>query len=95
MANMEARNSNRAHASRYAVSLGLTSWKGSRSVSSSQLLAVREHRRSIDLVRYRLFGSDLHGLETVASVSGGIQVGRRTQRQAVAQGSGRRRGARP
>jgi predicted transport protein len=27
--------------------------------------AVREHRRSIDLVRYRLFGSDLLGLETV------------------------------
>lgn len=36
--------------------------------------AVREHRRSIDLVRYRLFGSDLLGLETVASVSGGMQV---------------------
>ncbi|MEU9191647.1 DUF5655 domain-containing protein [Streptomyces hundungensis] len=32
--------------------------------------AVREHRRSIDLVRYRLFGSDLLGLETVASVTG-------------------------
>ncbi|MGW4441915.1 DUF5655 domain-containing protein [Streptomyces sp. NPDC004682] len=32
--------------------------------------AVREHRRSIDLVRYRLFGTDLIGLETVASVSG-------------------------
>lgn len=36
--------------------------------------AVREHRRSIDLVRYRLFGSDLLGLETVASVGGGMQV---------------------
>lgn len=35
--------------------------------------AVREHRRSIDLVRYRFFGSDLFGLETVASVSGGMQ----------------------
>ncbi|MFJ4803866.1 transporter [Streptomyces murinus] len=46
--------------------------------------AVREHRRSIDLVRYRLFGSDLLGLETVASVSGGMQVARRTRRQAVA-----------
>ncbi|MGW1605210.1 DUF5655 domain-containing protein [Streptomyces eurythermus] len=33
--------------------------------------AVREHRRSIDLVRYRYFGRDLLGLETVASVSGG------------------------
>ncbi|MFE2595480.1 DUF5655 domain-containing protein [Streptomyces sp. NPDC059396] len=32
--------------------------------------AVREHRRSIDLVRYRLFGNDLLGLETVASVTG-------------------------
>jgi predicted transport protein len=32
--------------------------------------AVREHRRSIDLVRYRLFGSDLLGLETVASAGG-------------------------
>lgn len=46
--------------------------------------AVREHRRSIDLVRYRLFGSDLLGLETVASVSGGMQVARRPRRQAVA-----------
>ncbi|MFF5537808.1 DUF5655 domain-containing protein [Streptomyces cinerochromogenes] len=47
--------------------------------------AVREHRRSIDLVRYRLFGSDLLGLETVASVSGGMQVARRARRQSVAQ----------
>lgn len=46
--------------------------------------AVREHRRSIDLVRYRLFGSDLLGLETVASVSGGVQVARRARREAVA-----------
>ncbi len=45
--------------------------------------AVREHRRSIDLVRYRLFGSDLLGLETVASVSGGMKVARRARRQAV------------
>ncbi|MET8215815.1 DUF5655 domain-containing protein [Streptomyces hirsutus] len=45
--------------------------------------AVREHRRSIDLVRYRLFGSDLFGLETVASVSGGMQVTSRARRQAV------------
>ncbi|WP_405591498.1 transporter [Streptomyces sp. NBC_01092] len=45
--------------------------------------AVREHRRSIDLVRYRLFGSDLLGLEAVASVSGGVQVARRARRQAV------------
>ncbi|MEU3188375.1 DUF5655 domain-containing protein [Streptomyces sp. NPDC006923] len=32
--------------------------------------AVREHRRSIDLVRYRLFGDAHIGLETVASVAG-------------------------
>ncbi|MFF4363791.1 transporter [Streptomyces sp. NPDC001604] len=32
--------------------------------------AVREHRRSIDLVRYRYYGSDHIGLETVASVTG-------------------------
>ncbi|WP_129287480.1 DUF5655 domain-containing protein [Streptomyces sp. GZWMJZ-114] len=43
--------------------------------------AVSEHRRSIDLVRYRLFGSDLLGLETVASVSGGTRSARRTRRQ--------------
>ncbi|MFF8731098.1 DUF5655 domain-containing protein [Streptomyces sp. NPDC015171] len=47
--------------------------------------AVREHRRSIDLVRYRLFGSDLLGLETVASVSGGMAMGRRARRHSVAQ----------
>ncbi|MFB7484645.1 DUF5655 domain-containing protein [Streptomyces anulatus] len=45
--------------------------------------AVREHRRSIDLVRYRLFGSDLLGLETVASVSAGTQVARRARRQST------------
>ncbi|MEW2313375.1 DUF5655 domain-containing protein [Streptomyces sp. NPDC006864] len=45
--------------------------------------AVREHRRSIDLVRYRLFGSDLLGLETVASVSGGVKVARRARRPEV------------
>lgn len=45
--------------------------------------AVREHRRSIDLVRYRFFGSDLLGLETVASVSSGMQTTRRARRQAV------------
>ncbi|KNB53449.1 endonuclease NucS domain-containing protein [Streptomyces caatingaensis] len=31
--------------------------------------AIREHRRSIDLVRYRFFGEDHFGLETVASVA--------------------------
>ncbi|MGW1126402.1 DUF5655 domain-containing protein [Streptomyces sp. NPDC002526] len=46
--------------------------------------AVHEHRRSIDLVRYRLFGSDLLGLETVASVSGGMRVSRRVRRPPAA-----------
>ncbi|ALC27035.1 MULTISPECIES: endonuclease NucS domain-containing protein [Streptomyces] len=32
--------------------------------------AVREHRRSIDLVRYRYYGSDQIGLETVVSATG-------------------------
>ncbi|MGW5098052.1 DUF5655 domain-containing protein [Streptomyces nodosus] len=50
--------------------------------------AVREHRRSIDLVRYRLFGSDLLGLETVASVSGGMQVARAPRRRRVARAAG-------
>ncbi|MEU1296201.1 DUF5655 domain-containing protein [Streptomyces sp. NPDC005840] len=45
--------------------------------------AVREHRRSIDLVRYRLFGSELLGLETVASASGGMRVARRARSGAV------------
>ncbi len=34
--------------------------------------AVSEHRRSIDLVRYRYFGSDHFGLEMVASVTGAL-----------------------
>ncbi|WP_405928145.1 DUF5655 domain-containing protein [Streptomyces griseus] len=46
--------------------------------------AVREHRRSIDLVRYRLFGSDLLGLETVASVSC-MQLARRARCRPIAQ----------
>lgn len=47
--------------------------------------AMREHRRLIDLVRYRLSGSDLLDLETVASVSGGIQVARRARPHSVPQ----------
>ncbi|GGU65888.1 hypothetical protein GCM10010274_63180 [Streptomyces lavendofoliae] len=43
--------------------------------------AVREHRRSIDLVRYRYFGNDLIGLETVASVTGQPGASRRTRRR--------------
>ncbi|MER6573865.1 DUF5655 domain-containing protein [Streptomyces sp. NPDC001093] len=45
--------------------------------------AVREHRRSIDLVRYRLFGRDLLGLETVASVSGRSPAVRRARGQST------------
>ncbi|MEU9069968.1 MULTISPECIES: DUF5655 domain-containing protein [Streptomyces] len=55
--------------------------------------AVREHRRSIDLVRYRFFGSDLLGLETVASVSGGMQVVRRARRGLAAQAAAGVQGA--
>lgn len=43
--------------------------------------AVREHRRSIDLVRYRYFGSDHIGLETVASVTGHSAASRRVRRR--------------
>lgn len=45
--------------------------------------AVREHRRSIDLVRYRYFGSDLLGLETVASVAGRTPTARMARRPAA------------
>ncbi|MGW1194534.1 DUF5655 domain-containing protein [Streptomyces sp. NPDC002536] len=38
--------------------------------------AIREHRRSIDLVRYRFFGEDHFGLETVASVAAQTAVPR-------------------
>ncbi|GAA4010226.1 DUF5655 domain-containing protein [Streptomyces plumbiresistens] len=44
--------------------------------------AVREHRRSIDLVRYRYFGSDHFGLETVASVTGHSAKAKRIRRRA-------------
>lgn len=43
--------------------------------------AVREHRRSIDLVRYRYFGSDHFGLETVASVTGRSAAANRASRR--------------
>ncbi|AJT62575.1 hypothetical protein T261_0886 [Streptomyces lydicus] len=45
--------------------------------------AVREHRRSIDLVRYRYFGNEHIGLETVASVTGQSAVTRRARRRAA------------
>ncbi|MFC9431421.1 DUF5655 domain-containing protein [Streptomyces sp. NPDC056987] len=54
--------------------------------------AVREHRRSIDLVRYRYFGADLFGLETVASVTGpAVTTGvrRRAARPSAVRGRGR------
>ncbi|MEV7955311.1 DUF5655 domain-containing protein [Streptomyces sp. NPDC088141] len=46
--------------------------------------AVREHRRSIDLVRYRFFGSDHFGLETVASVTGQRDLPRGNRRRSRA-----------
>ncbi|MFI7097190.1 DUF5655 domain-containing protein [Streptomyces lydicus] len=55
--------------------------------------AVREHRRSIDLVRYRLFGNDLLGLEAVASVSGETQGARRARRGPVARAAADVQGA--
>ncbi|MGW3009569.1 transporter [Streptomyces sp. NPDC001219] len=45
--------------------------------------AVREHRRSIDLVRYRYFGSEHIGLETVVSVTGKSPTGARSRRRAA------------
>ncbi|MFJ2843574.1 DUF5655 domain-containing protein [Streptomyces griseofuscus] len=53
--------------------------------------AVHEHRRSIDLVRYRYFGSDLIGLETVASVTGHTST-RRLRRRAAGTSPARNRG---
>ncbi|MDO0916741.1 DUF5655 domain-containing protein [Streptomyces sp. DT2A-34] len=43
--------------------------------------AVREHRRSIDLVRYRFFGNEHIGLETVASVTGQTPASRAVRRR--------------
>ncbi|MFI9548924.1 DUF5655 domain-containing protein [Streptomyces sp. NPDC052016] len=53
--------------------------------------AVREHRRSIDLVRYRFFGNEHIGLETVASVTGHAPATSAACRRASAMASGRRR----
>ncbi|MGW3058542.1 DUF5655 domain-containing protein [Streptomyces goshikiensis] len=44
------------------------------------LHAVREHRRSIDLVRYRLYGKGLVALETVASVAAQPKMAVRVRR---------------
>ncbi|WP_037886908.1 endonuclease NucS domain-containing protein [Streptomyces viridochromogenes] len=54
--------------------------------------AVREHRRSIDLVRYRFFGSDHIGLETVASVTGHSAEAKRVRRSAPGAPPVRRQG---
>ncbi|MBC9715700.1 DUF91 domain-containing protein [Streptomyces sp. TRM66268-LWL] len=54
--------------------------------------AVREHRRSIDLVRYRYFGSDHFGLETVASVAGHSVETKRVRRRAPGAQPVRRQG---
>ncbi len=45
------------------------------------LHAIREHRRSIDLVRYRLFGEHHIALETVASVAGQAKASPRPRRR--------------
>ncbi|GGO35510.1 hypothetical protein GCM10012286_06290 [Streptomyces lasiicapitis] len=46
--------------------------------------AVREHRRSIDPVRYRYLGGDHFGLETVASATGHSAQAKRVRRAAGA-----------
>ncbi|MFJ6752142.1 DUF5655 domain-containing protein [Streptomyces sp. NPDC091266] len=55
--------------------------------------AVREHRRSIDLVRYRFFGKDHVGLETVASVTGRAVASPAPRRVAKVLGGARQGGA--
>ncbi|GAA2693737.1 DUF5655 domain-containing protein [Streptomyces lunalinharesii] len=54
--------------------------------------AVREHRRSIDLVRYRYFGSYHFGLETVASVTGQSAASQRVRRRMAGLPTARRQG---
>lgn len=51
--------------------------------------AVREHPRSIDLVRYRYFGSDHFGVETVASATGHSAETKRVRRRAAGAPAGR------
>lgn len=61
-------------------------WSASRLIcvagdfTRNDLHAAREHRRSIDLDRYRFFGTNLLGLETVASVAERIAVAKRARR---------------
>ncbi|MEU2951044.1 DUF5655 domain-containing protein [Streptomyces xanthochromogenes] len=52
--------------------------------------AVREHRHSIDLVRYRYFGSDHFGLETVVSVTGRPAPAQRARRRTAGVSLGRK-----
>lgn len=52
--------------------------------------AVREHRRSIDLVRYQYFGNEHIGLETVASITGQSVPTKRSRRRAAGVASARR-----
>ncbi|MQS99192.1 transporter, partial [Streptomyces jumonjinensis] len=52
--------------------------------------ALREHRRSIDLVRYRLHGDDHIALETVASVAGHAGASRRRRGAGAAAAAPRR-----
>ncbi|MFJ6604745.1 DUF5655 domain-containing protein [Streptomyces lydicus] len=54
--------------------------------------AVREHRRLIDLVRYRFFGTDHIGLETVASVTGQMPALARARRCVAGLPPARRQG---
>ncbi|MEU8784779.1 DUF5655 domain-containing protein [Streptomyces sp. NPDC048637] len=54
--------------------------------------AVREHRRLIDLVRYRFFGTDHIGLETVASVAGQMPALARARRCVAGLPPARRQG---
>lgn len=68
-----------------AEAAGQTLWSAPRVICVAgdftryDIHAVREHRRGIDLVRYRFYGCDHIALETVASVSGhtGAPRGRR------------------
>ncbi|CCK31987.1 hypothetical protein BN159_7608 [Streptomyces davaonensis JCM 4913] len=54
--------------------------------------AIREYRRCIDLVRYRFFGNDHFGLETVASVTGHSAATKRARRHAARLSAARRQG---
>ncbi len=88
------------HARLGAMAVSQVLWSGPRLICVAgdftryDVRAVSEDRCSIDLVRYRLFGSDLLGLETVASVSGGMRGPRRTRHQPAAEAANDIRGGR-